>query len=355
MNKKIFGMLLLMGLLLDAVNGQNPYQSIGKPLPKGKMLTLSNGKFQEFFPNDTLVPIGSVMYNTVTGQVVAFLTRDTMYAEYNLEPEVASRWLSPDPLALEYSSHSPYVYVLNRPTVAIDPDGKRVYFVGGANNDQDGWNYINRWGQAFANQGIGFQRVDASHGKLGDVMFTSERRHEFNIYDMHIMYGSSNAIAAAQSAELIQNPRVENQIEKALDFYRNDLKDNPLKEGEQLNLAGYSYGSVMQAQVALQLAKEGKVIDNLILIGSPISDKSPLWKELTTNKNIKNVIRYDIKGDLLSNPQDILTFLKGGVQNAPVVGDGENGHHFDAARPGIETDKLIQTIVTWLKQQGVKN
>ena len=88
----------------------------------------------------------------------------------------------------------------------------------------------------------------------------------------------------------------------------------------------------------------------MILIGSPISDKSDLWKQLKSNKNIKNVIRYDIQGDLLSNPSDILTFIKGGYQNS-----NDDGPHFDAARPTNQADHLIQTIVEWLNQQGVKN
>ena len=101
----------------------------------------------------------------------------------------------------------------------------------------------------------------------------------------------------------------------------------------------------------MKLANSGQVVDNLILIGSPISDKSELYSQLKNNKNIKNVIRYDIKGDLLSNPQDVYDFIKGGVQSAK----GNNAHHFDAARPGGEANKLINVIVDWLKQQGVKN
>jgi hypothetical protein len=54
----------------------------------------------------------------------------------------------------------------------------------------------------------------------------------------------------------------------------------------------------------------------------------------------------------LSNPKDVLEFIQGGAKTAK---EGDNAPHFDAARPGKEADKLIQTIVTWLQQQGVKN
>lgn len=125
--KKTTLFIVFLSLILRGVTiAQNPYESIGKPMPKGKMLTLSNGKYQEFFPNDTLTPIGSVRFNTITGEVEAFLTRDTMYAEYNLEPEVASRWLSPDPLGAKYPQWSPYNYTMNNPVRFIDPDGAVV-------------------------------------------------------------------------------------------------------------------------------------------------------------------------------------------------------------------------------------
>lgn len=153
MKKEFCFIVFLMSLLCSTANGQNPYQSIGKPMPKGKMLTLSDGKFQEFFPNDTLVPIGSVMYNTITGQVVAFLTRDTMYAEYNLEPEIVSRWLSPDPLAAKYPQWSPYVAMNNNPILYIDPDGKEnIVVIGGVDIGQkDRYKFINSGlGQAFS-------------------------------------------------------------------------------------------------------------------------------------------------------------------------------------------------------------
>lgn len=56
-----------------------------------------------------------------------------------------------------------------------------------------------------------------------------------------------------------------------------------------------------------------------------------------------------LRGDKLSNPQDVFDFIMGGVENRK-----NSGHHFDASRPGKEADKMIQTVVEWLKQQGVK-
>lgn len=106
--------------------------------------------------------------------------------------------------------------------------------------------------------------------------------------------------------------------------------------------------SVLQAKVALQLTTSGQIIDNLILIGSPISDKSESWKQLKSD-NIKNIIRFSIKGDGLSNPQGVYDFIKRGINNSP-LGDSDHGSHFDAARPEQQTGKLTQTIIQWLQR-----
>lgn len=79
-------------------------------------------------------------------------------------------------------------------------------------------------------------------------------------------------------------------------------------EGGQRNIVGYSYGSIIGAYSALELANQGKFIDNVALVGSPIPNDSFLYNSLLSNKNIVNVTRVDIANDPLSNGIHISNF-----------------------------------------------
>ena len=115
--------LLLLAFIFGSVSlqAQNPYKSLGVEM---ETLTLSKGKYLEFFPNDSLVQIGSVIFDTRNNLIISFVQRDTMYSEANLEPEVSSRFLQTDPYASKFPNVSPYVYTLNNPIRLVDPDGK---------------------------------------------------------------------------------------------------------------------------------------------------------------------------------------------------------------------------------------
>ena len=64
-------------------------------------------------------------------------------------------------------------------------------------------------------------------------------------------------------------------------------------DSKQFNLVGYSYGSLLAAQTANSYAKQGHVVDHLVLIGSPI-DKDFL-AVLQAQKNIKKVTVINLK------------------------------------------------------------
>ncbi|WP_176590011.1 hypothetical protein [Elizabethkingia argenteiflava] len=125
---------------------------------------------------------------------------------------------------------------------AIDPDGRRVYFVGGAGNDSDGWHYIGRFKSIWSALGIrDFRRVNASHGKIGDIVFVNNYRNR----DWKAVYGGAGTAKVGVVTE--------KQYQRVLKGIINDLKNTSFKEGEQLNLTGYSYVSVMQEHLAIRL------------------------------------------------------------------------------------------------------
>jgi pimeloyl-ACP methyl ester carboxylesterase len=268
---------------------------------------------------------------------------------WEYDSRIGRRW-NVEPLISTFPYLSGYATFNNSPINAVDPDGKRFYFVGGAANDQDGWHYIDRFKSIFNKVGIkDFVRINATGGKSNDIAFTLS-------YANYGGYYGEKTYVDKNGRTIIELTRREHkQITKAVNDIISDLTRHPLKDGEQLNLSGYSYGSVLQAQVALRLADKGYKVDNLVLIGSPISDKSSLYKELINNPNIKNVIRNDIPGDKFSNPQSQTDLLTGMKQTAAksVGGKGDNAPHFDLARPGAATDKRIEDLGNKLKKAGV--
>lgn len=97
----------------------NPYESIGQ---EAEVLTLTKGKYIEFFDLDSIEVIGDAILNTNTMKVIGFVEHDTLYSEATLEPEIVSRWWAPDPVM--QPQQSPYLFVANNPIIYVDPNGE---------------------------------------------------------------------------------------------------------------------------------------------------------------------------------------------------------------------------------------
>ena len=118
--KKNLLLLSILSSLLNA-NAQNPFEKLGYT---PKIATYSQGQFDEFHDQDTLVQIGSILFNINTRQIVAFVQTDTVHSEATLQPDVVSRWMSPDPLGDKMAFVSPYCFSVNSPILLMDPDGQ---------------------------------------------------------------------------------------------------------------------------------------------------------------------------------------------------------------------------------------
>jgi hypothetical protein len=118
MKKQILLLALFLVSQLVAFS-QDPFEKYGY---KPRIHTLSDGKYQEFFDNEDVVRIGTALYNTQTQKIVGYVEEDsTKYQQ--LEAELASRWMSLDPMAEEYPRWSPYNYAGDDPINKFDPNG----------------------------------------------------------------------------------------------------------------------------------------------------------------------------------------------------------------------------------------
>jgi RHS repeat-associated protein len=119
MRKTILTLSIIFATCVGVTHAQAIFRKYGfKKAP----LTLSKGKYNEFFTNDEVVQIGTVKFNTRTNKVIQLLEEDT--TKNNYLSDRSSIWYSVDPLAEKYPNYSPYVYCNNNPIKYIDPDGR---------------------------------------------------------------------------------------------------------------------------------------------------------------------------------------------------------------------------------------
>ena len=106
----------------------------------------------------------------------------------------------------------------------------------------------------------------------------------------------------------------------------------------QLNLVGYSYGSLVAAHVAMTRVKKGGTVDNLVLIGSPISKE--FLNTLRKTEGIRNVIVKNLTqhGDPIYAGMSGAEVVMSSFTLARQMPSGE-GHFYYAPNTAIGTER----------------
>jgi hypothetical protein len=307
---KRFLLIITIIICYNFTNAQNPFEAYGYT---PKIATLSNGKYNEFHDLDTIVQIGTVLFNTQTKQIVAFLQVDTLYSEATLQPDIVSMWMSPDPLASEYPSNSPYMYCLGNPIVFVDPDGRFVdWYKSEAGNviwQPGSADKINVGGEDFRNIGTTYtknQMGNNYHYVQDNLVGITNNNTSFGEY-LQNDKAYKNAISVANTQS--------NQTVKDVYMARFNQGLSEAHAGT-LQLMGSIIGAVLTVEtaVSIYIGVEGLIaaggstlaknsinsIDDLMAIGSKLP-KVKGGRQISVKGNIDDIFNSLSKGGKVKN------------------------------------------------------
>lgn len=120
----------------------------------------------------------------------------------------------------------------------------------------------------------------------------------------------------------------------------------------QFNLIGYSYGSILAAQLGMKYALGGTKVDNVVLIGSPLS--YDFSEALRKHPNIRNLVLVNLtdQGDPIYPGMSVQRL----VSTAPIVGyqTAKRTGHFYYSATGDVGDKRRKELAEFLYETGIR-
>jgi hypothetical protein len=129
-------LLLILSNVIALGQAQDPYEMFGHKssvvyeTPMTELLYIKN--------KDTNSNIKALAFDIEHNSVLMLNNKDIILQKMDIEATQLLRWLSTDPHASNYPSMSPYNFVGNMPTRAIDPDGKDIYILFYTSNNERG-------------------------------------------------------------------------------------------------------------------------------------------------------------------------------------------------------------------------
>lgn len=262
------------------------------------------------------------------------------------DPEIG-RFMSPDPIVQSpyfSQSYNRYSYVWNNPYRYNDPSGYQTVYFGGAGMDGP---YIPDQIERLDNAGLSNVEIGTTTGPFSDaVKFLN------NAVDATAVMKYMDRVKYEKGSSDITGIPYSRKVNWSL---KNAGLKLELSEDEQFNIIGYSFGGLIGAQTAAFYADENQYVDNLVLLGTPIS--ASFLEELRSSENIGNVYVKDLvfNGDVvyagIGRFELIYNLGELAVQFTNVdIGAG----HFYYNPMSIEGDKRRDELATELFNQGLR-
>jgi RHS repeat-associated protein len=240
------------------------------------------------------------------------------YRARHYSPAWWGRFLQVDPVGYSAGSNF-YSYGGSDPLNNVDPSGKLTYYTGGAGNNGP---YIPSMVAAL--QKAGLRNVQATPTSI-----------------------STGFVTDALSVPLLNT-------DLGQSFYSANAHQVSVPAGEQLNLIGYSWGAAISAQAALSIAASGQRVDNVVLVGAPITQG--LLNALQNNPNIGAVHVFNLtaQGDPVYAGMSETSL----VASVPTLGQqflsGDASGHFYYTGADAAGDQRRQDLANGIAAEGLK-
>ena len=309
--KHLISTLLAIGFAFVAQAQDNPYAIFGHESKVTYETTVK--EYLYILNSDTSSNTYAMAFNFDEGQVLFLDKKDSIIDQVTIEPNQLYRWLSVDPLAADYPSLSPYVFVANNPTNAIDPDGRKILFVNGHYQD----NFIGR-------KFIGSDKPGQAYWRNG---FSRAAQNFFKDYSK---ITSSNFINGSSAIGIDMSGQ--DRYDAGYEYAKENIKvlTADMVEGETFKMVTHSEGSAYGAGVAQYLIDQGYKVETVVHLSADEGDEFS-----TPTAPMTYQLGYD--GDWVTGNKRISGINKSGLVNSGlgwlrVHGSTKNASVFDQVK-----------------------